>query len=224
MGELQIATGHRAALRKPASERRRRRPKPASGTRLRIRYDASGLTYPQIGQYTSPEPLHAWTARRLYGPQAYSYATARPLKLVDQDGRVPTERYACSTIGPVTICTPTGNGISIGLVAPVGPAGVAARAAAGAPAGAGGGAGAGAFWGGVAAAGAAALLPGGTYQDEMCMVESSSTERCEYWSGNWPICTFRCLDGSLIECDVRPDLRCEGLRPRRDDPRCESAG
>jgi RHS repeat-associated protein len=41
---------------------------------------------PEIGQYTSPEPLHANLAAGFYGPQAYSYAAQQPLKYVDPDG------------------------------------------------------------------------------------------------------------------------------------------
>lgn len=49
---------------------------------------------PDVGQYTSPEPLHRSTiARGFYGPLAYSYAAGRPLSFTDPDGRFLIEDY-----------------------------------------------------------------------------------------------------------------------------------
>jgi RHS repeat-associated protein len=43
---------------------------------------------PDVGQYTSPEPLHREAILdESYGPQAYSYARGRPLYFIDPDGR-----------------------------------------------------------------------------------------------------------------------------------------
>ena len=211
------APGPRPARGLPTSARRRRRPRPASGDRLRVRHDASGPIFPEIGRYTTPEPLHAATARRLYGPQAYSYAAAQPLRFVDPSGRSPVQGQACSTIGPVTICVPS-NGMSMGLVGPVGPAGAAAArgAAAGATgagtAGAAGttsGLGAGAFWGGAAAAASAALapIPGGVVLPEPRCREDDPPDPgfCELVGVDeiieeidaW-ICIYLCPDGTEI--------------------------
>ncbi|MCC7071164.1 MAG: hypothetical protein IT383_07570 [Deltaproteobacteria bacterium] len=53
------------------------------------------------------------------GPQVYSYAAARPLVYVDPDGRNLSPMQDCSTIGPVTICSPT-SGVLGGEAAPFG--------------------------------------------------------------------------------------------------------
>jgi RHS repeat-associated protein len=51
-----------------------------------IRNNGWRLFIPEIGQYTSPEPLHRISAGALYGPHAYSYAAARPLRWTDPSG------------------------------------------------------------------------------------------------------------------------------------------
>lgn len=43
---------------------------------------------PEIGQYTSPEPMHMSAAMRFAGPQAYSYAAARPFLWIDPNGEM----------------------------------------------------------------------------------------------------------------------------------------
>jgi RHS repeat-associated protein len=41
---------------------------------------------PSLGMYTSPEPLHAEIVKREVGPQAYGYASGRPLMNIDPEG------------------------------------------------------------------------------------------------------------------------------------------
>lgn len=50
---------------------------------------ANGWRYliPRTGTSTAPDPLHRMSAATFLGPQAYTYAAARPFMYVDPDGR-----------------------------------------------------------------------------------------------------------------------------------------
>ncbi|MCC7539200.1 MAG: hypothetical protein IT379_23460 [Deltaproteobacteria bacterium] len=48
---------------------------------------------PEIGRYTTPEPLHFDAAAVFHGPQAYAYAAGRPFKYVDPDGQFPGDLF-----------------------------------------------------------------------------------------------------------------------------------
>ena len=63
---------------------------------------------PEIGRYTSPEPLHMSAAVSFAGPQAYSYAAARPLVFVDPDGRnaIPVPWIPPIELPPISIPAP----------------------------------------------------------------------------------------------------------------------
>ncbi len=44
---------------------------------------------PELGIYTNVDPLHRFTARQYYGPQAFIYAAQRPLRDTDPFGLAP---------------------------------------------------------------------------------------------------------------------------------------
>ncbi len=60
---------------------------------------------PEVGQYTSPEPMHAAAALVRHGPRSYSYAGANPLTRIDADARIDLKigEYLDEAIGEATI-------------------------------------------------------------------------------------------------------------------------
>lgn len=57
-----------------------------STTTLRVRNLAEEDSYPDLGVYLQPDPLHRSSAAALPGPQAYAYAAGRPLVNTDPLG------------------------------------------------------------------------------------------------------------------------------------------
>ena len=87
LSKLRTAPGREVAAGRLVPGRRRRGHELHQGQRPPLRYLASELTFPDVGQYTSPEPHHRSTiGRGFYGPQAFAYAAGRPLVNQDPDG------------------------------------------------------------------------------------------------------------------------------------------
>jgi RHS repeat-associated protein len=81
-----IAPGARAAARTSASRPRSPRRRTSVGRHL---IENRWRTYiPTLGQYTSPDPAHR-SSVMTPGPQAYAYASGRPLVMTDPMGLVP---------------------------------------------------------------------------------------------------------------------------------------
>jgi RHS repeat-associated protein len=63
---------------------------------------------PEIGQYSSPDPMHASSSSTFYGPQAYSYAAARPFMYTDPEGLFNTCEGPGGTLRPECMPEPMG--------------------------------------------------------------------------------------------------------------------
>lgn len=60
--------------------------KTASTTTLRVRILAEDDSHPDLGIYLQPDPAHEISLYEASSPQAYAYASGRPLKYSDPDG------------------------------------------------------------------------------------------------------------------------------------------